>query len=282
MSDLPINPDERPSWDAYFMEIAHVAAKRSTCLRRRVGAVLVRGKHPISTGYNGTPSGLRHCGHLGGCLRQQLNVPSGERHELCRGLHAEQNAVIQAAKHGVSTEESTLYCTTYCCSICVKILINAGVRRIVFDGAYPDGLAETMLAEAGITCERLEGETLYHRRYAWLRWRQLDPTRIKELVTSCGGGEQEAVLGPVHTARSKPLPDGRVISATALAAVAGEHAGELLLPLRVEIIAGSAAAADELLDATGLKLPPGSELTTLPAPARAGTTRSAELRPERL
>jgi dCMP deaminase len=141
--------DERPSWDDYFLEIAAVVAKRSTCLRRHVGAVIVRDKQIISTGYNGAPSGIRHCSEVG-CLRERLHVPSGERHELCRGLHAEQNAIIQAALHGVSTKGATLYCTNHPCSICAKMLINAGVIRIVVNGDYHDPLSEEMLAEARI------------------------------------------------------------------------------------------------------------------------------------
>ena len=143
------NSDERPSWDDYFLEIAAVVAKRSTCLRRHVGAVIVRDRQIISTGYNGAPSGIRHCSEVG-CLRERLHVPSGERHELCRGLHAEQNAIIQAALHGVSTRGATLYCTNHPCSICAKMLINAGVIRIVVNGDYHDSLSEEMLAEAKI------------------------------------------------------------------------------------------------------------------------------------
>ena len=141
--------DERPSWDDYFLEIAAVIAKRSTCLRRQVGAVIVRDRQIISTGYNGAPSGIRHCSEVG-CLRERLHVPSGERHELCRGLHAEQNAIVQAALHGVSTKGGTLYCTNHPCSICAKMLINAGIVRIVVNGDYRDPLSEEMLAEAKI------------------------------------------------------------------------------------------------------------------------------------
>ncbi len=145
--------DGRPSWDDYFLEIAAVVAKRSTCLRRQVGAVIVRDKQIISTGYNGAPSGIRHCSEVG-CLRERLHVPSGERHELCRGLHAEQNAIIQAALHGVSTKGATLYCTNHPCSICAKMLINAGVARIVVNGNYQDQLSEEMLTEAKIEVVR--------------------------------------------------------------------------------------------------------------------------------
>jgi len=131
------------------MEIACLVARRSTCLRRQVGAVMVKGKNILATGYNGTPSGITHC-EQSGCLRQQLNVPSGERHELCRGLHAEQNAIIQAAKHGVNIADATLYCTNSPCIICSKMLINAGVQRIIYREGYPDLLSMEMLAESGV------------------------------------------------------------------------------------------------------------------------------------
>ncbi|MDD3395712.1 MAG: cytidine/deoxycytidylate deaminase family protein [Acidaminococcaceae bacterium] len=137
----------RPDWDSYFMEIAQVVSKRSTCLRRSVGAVLVKNKQILATGYNGTPKGLAHCAETG-CLREQLKVPSGKNHELCRGIHAEQNAVIQAAVHGVSVEGATLYCTHQPCVVCTKILINAGIKKIIYANPYPDKLAEEMMAAA--------------------------------------------------------------------------------------------------------------------------------------
>ena len=140
---------ERPSWDEYFMELARLVARRSTCLRRQVGAVVVKDRNVLATGYNGTPSGIAHCSEVG-CLRQKLNVPSGERHELCRGLHAEQNAIIQAAKHGVNIAGGTVYCTNSPCIICSKMIINAGVSMVVFDAGYPDELSLQMLEEAGI------------------------------------------------------------------------------------------------------------------------------------
>ena len=118
----------RPDWDSYFMEIAQVVSKRSTCLRRSVGAVLVKDKQILATGYNGTPKGLPHCEDVG-CLREQLHVPSGQNHELCRGIHAEQNAVIQAAVHGSSTDGATIYCTHQHCVVCTKILINASLSK---------------------------------------------------------------------------------------------------------------------------------------------------------
>lgn len=139
----------RPSWDDYFMEITEVAASRSTCLRRSVGAIIVKDKRIIASGYNGAPSGLPHCSEAG-CLREKLSVPSGERHELCRGLHAEQNAIIQSAVHGVSLAGGTLYSTTQPCSLCSKMLINAQIKKIVFQGSYPDELSLSLLREAGI------------------------------------------------------------------------------------------------------------------------------------
>ena len=147
--------DGRPSWDQYFMELTHVVAKRSTCLRRKVGAIIVRDKRVLTTGYNGAPSGLAHCSETG-CLREQRNVPSGERHELCRGLHAEQNAIIQAAQHGTSIKGATLYCTHQPCILCSKMIINAGIERIVFKGSYPDELAQDMLKEAEIQLEQID------------------------------------------------------------------------------------------------------------------------------
>jgi dCMP deaminase len=145
--------DQRPSWEEYFMDIARLVARRSTCLRRQVGAVMVKEKNILATGYNGTPSGIAHCADTG-CLREQLKVPSGERHELCRGLHAEQNAIIQAARHGVNISGATLYCTNSPCIICTKMLINAGIQRVVYLDGYPDTLSMDMLHEAGIkVCE---------------------------------------------------------------------------------------------------------------------------------
>lgn len=142
--------DERPSWDQYFMEMAELTAKRSTCMRRNVGAVIVKDKHLVATGYNGAPRGIRHCAEIGSCLREELKVPSGQRHELCRALHAEQNAIIQAATLGVSIEDSTIYITHQPCVICAKMIINAGIKRIVVKEGYPDDLAVEMLEEAGL------------------------------------------------------------------------------------------------------------------------------------
>jgi dCMP deaminase len=147
-------PARRPSWDEYFCEICDVVARRSTCLRRHVGAILVRDRRILATGYNGPPRGLKHCAELGGCYRERMGVPSGQRQELCRALHAEQNAIIQAALHGVETTGSTMYVTNFPCSLCAKMLINAGVVRIVYRGDYPDELAAEMLAEAGVQVVR--------------------------------------------------------------------------------------------------------------------------------
>lgn len=140
---------ERLSWDDYFMEITHLVAKRSTCLRRHVGAVIVRDKRMLATGYNGAPRGLRHCSETG-CLREKMGVPSGQKQELCRGLHAEQNAIIQAALFGVSIQDSQIYTVTQPCVVCAKMIINAGIKRVVFSESYPDPLSEEMLKEAGV------------------------------------------------------------------------------------------------------------------------------------
>lgn len=144
----------RPSWTEYFMSIAKLVATRSTCLRRNVGAVLVKDKKIVATGYNGAPTGIRHCEETG-CLREKLNVKSGEKHELCRGLHAEQNVIIQAAYYGVATKGTVLYSTHKPCIICTKMLINAGVKKIFFSEGYPDELADEMLAESDIELEKL-------------------------------------------------------------------------------------------------------------------------------
>ena len=139
----------RPTADEYFMNMAKLVATRSTCVRREVGAVIVKDKRVLSTGYNGAPKGSKHCDELG-CIRVELNVPSGTRHELCRGVHAEQNAVIQAAYFGVSVKDSTIYTTTYPCSMCAKLLINAGIKEIVYNEGYPDDLSKDLLLESDI------------------------------------------------------------------------------------------------------------------------------------
>lgn len=140
---------KRPGWDSYFLLIASVVASRSTCVRRKVGAVLVRGKQILSTGYNGAPKNTAHCDDLG-CLREKLGVPPGERHEICRGSHAEINAIAQAAAAGTATQGSWLYCTHEPCAYCAKALINSGCKRIVFVEPYPDKFAGEILKESGV------------------------------------------------------------------------------------------------------------------------------------
>ena len=152
---------QRPSWDQYFMDITRLVATRSSCVRRQVGALLVKDRNILATGYNGVPSGISHC-DMSGCLRERLKVPSGERHELCRGLHAEQNAIIQAAKHGTNIDGATLYCTTMPCIICTKMIINAGIKKVIYGEGYADDLAREMIAEAAIEVLHFlnnEGET---------------------------------------------------------------------------------------------------------------------------
>ena len=150
-----MSPIDRPSTDEYFMEIASVVAKRSTCLRNHVGALFVKNKRILSTGYNGAPAGLDHCDVVG-CARE--NVASGTHHELCRAVHAEQNAIIQAALHGISIEGATLYCTHQPCILCAKMMINARVIKVVYQQSYPDGTALDFLEQAGIDVERLNGK----------------------------------------------------------------------------------------------------------------------------
>lgn len=140
---------QRPSWDQYFLELADLVASRSTCLRRQVGAVLVRKERIISTGYNGAPRGLGHCLELG-CLREEMQIPSGHRYELCRGVHAEQNAIINAAFYGVSTQDAVIYCTNQPCIICARMIINAGIIKVVHRGNFNDQLSLQFLREAGI------------------------------------------------------------------------------------------------------------------------------------
>ncbi|MEG0071131.1 MAG: cytidine/deoxycytidylate deaminase family protein [Raoultibacter sp.] len=139
----------RPSWDEYFMKLATEVASRTTCMRRAVGAIIVKDRRILSTGYNGVPTGIRHCNEVG-CLREQLGVPSGQRHEICRGLHAEQNAIIQAARYGINIEGASIYITTQPCIVCAKMIINAGITEIVYQNPYPDELSQEMLAESGI------------------------------------------------------------------------------------------------------------------------------------
>ena len=145
---------QRMPWPEYFMNITYLVSGRSTCLRRRVGAVLVKNKRILATGYNGAPAGVPHCLEVG-CLREQVGIPSGQRHEICRGLHAEQNVIIQAAVHGINISGAELYCTTHPCVLCSKMLINCGVRHILYAEDYPDELATQMLREAGVLVEQL-------------------------------------------------------------------------------------------------------------------------------
>ena len=145
----------RAPWSRYFMDITCLVAERSTCLRRKVGAIAVKDKRILATGYNGAPAGVPHCLEVG-CLREQLGIPSGQRHEICRGLHAEQNVIIQAAVHGISLKGSEIYCTHQPCLICTKMLINCGIAKVYFLEPYPDELAAAMIKEAGIPFEALK------------------------------------------------------------------------------------------------------------------------------
>lgn len=145
---------QRLPWPEYFMNITYLVSGRSTCTRRKVGAVAVKDKRILATGYNGAPAGVPHCLEVG-CLREQMGIPSGQRHEICRGLHAEQNVIIQAAVHGINISGAELYCTTHPCVQCSKMLINCGIRHIYYAEQYPDELATTMLGEAGVHVERL-------------------------------------------------------------------------------------------------------------------------------
>lgn len=149
--------DERPTVDEYFMEIAEVVAKRSTCLRNHVGAVIVRDKRILSTGYNGAPRNLEHCLDIG-CMREQQNIASGTMHEICRAVHAEQNAIIQSALHGVSIEDATLYCTHQPCILCAKMIINSKIKRVVFNNNYPDTEALRFFESAGVEVRSLQSE----------------------------------------------------------------------------------------------------------------------------
>jgi dCMP deaminase len=143
----------RPDNDTYFMEMAHLISKRSTCVRRQVGAVIVKDKRVLTTGYNGSPKGTRHCEDRG-CIREQEGIPSGTRHELCRGVHAEQNAVIQAAYFGISIDGGTIYTTTFPCSMCAKILINAGIREVVYTDGYTDDLSRDLFEETNVVVRK--------------------------------------------------------------------------------------------------------------------------------
>ena len=146
---------KRPSWKEYFMQITENVATRSTCLRREVGAVIVRDNRILTTGYNGAPTGLDHCQEVG-CLRDKLNIPSGEKQELCRGIHAEQNALIQAAKYGISLENSEIFVTTQPCITCTKLLINAGIKKVIYKNPYPDKYSLKLLEESDTEVEIYE------------------------------------------------------------------------------------------------------------------------------
>jgi dCMP deaminase len=144
----------RPSWDEYFMEIVELIKTRSTCLRRQVGALIVKDKRILASGYNGAPVGCKHCSEIG-CIREELNIPSGQRHELCRAIHAEQNAIVQAAYSGTSVKGAIMYITHKPCVLCAKMIINAGISKVVFKGDYPDELAMELLQEAGVRVVRV-------------------------------------------------------------------------------------------------------------------------------
>ncbi len=148
----------RPDWPDYFIEIVQLVATRSTCIRRQVGAILVLDKRILSTGYNGAPQGLAHCLDIG-CMRDKLKIPSGQRHELCRALHAEQNAIIQAATSGTNIQGSDLYCTHFPCSLCMKMLINSGVQKIYYIEGYPDELSKEFAEEAKLELIQIKKST---------------------------------------------------------------------------------------------------------------------------
>lgn len=150
-----VKKDKRPSWDQYFMAITNEVAKRSTCLRRKIGAIIVKDKRILTTGYNGAPKNVRSCLEIGRCLRQQLKIPSGQRHEICRALHAEQNAIIQAAYHGVNVNGSVIYSNTQPCVMCAKMIINSGIKKVYYQQEYPDELALELLGEAGVKLVKL-------------------------------------------------------------------------------------------------------------------------------
>lgn len=145
---------KRLPWPDYFMAIAFLVSGRSTCLRRKVGALAVRDRRILATGYNGAPAGTQHCLDKG-CLRQQMGIPSGERHEICRGLHAEQNVIIQCAANGSDISGADIYCTNHPCILCAKMLINCRVRNIYYADSYPDEMAATILREAKIPVTHL-------------------------------------------------------------------------------------------------------------------------------
>lgn len=147
-------------WDTYFMDIASTVSNRASCIRRQVGAVIVRDKQILATGYNGAPSGVTHCeDRPGGCMRENLKVPSGERHELCYGAHAEVNAIAQAARNGTPIKDAKIYCTTMPCSMCAKSIINAGIIKVIYNEGYSDILTQTLFNEAGVAVEKYGDST---------------------------------------------------------------------------------------------------------------------------
>lgn len=159
MTENTHNTKNRPSWEKYFMGIAYMVAKRSTCTRRQIGALIVKERHILTTGYNGPPKGFLHCDEGPKCPRVRDNIPSGTGHDQCWALHAEQNAIIQAAYHGVSIKGADLYCTTQPCSICAKMIINAGIKCVYYVGEYPDDLTQELFVQTGIAMVKMEWET---------------------------------------------------------------------------------------------------------------------------
>jgi len=151
--------EARPTFDEVFMEIAYTWAKRATCLRRQVGAVIAKDGQQLTAGYNGAPRGVPHCAEVGGCLREKLGIPSGQRAEICRGTHAEQNAITQAAKFGINIEGGVLYCNTFPCVICTKMILNAGITKVIYDSDYNDPLSKEILGQqTGLEVVRYEGK----------------------------------------------------------------------------------------------------------------------------
>jgi len=153
------NQPERPSWDEYFMKLAWLVAERSTCLRHHVGAVIVRDKRILTTGYNGAAAGTKDCVELG-CLRDEMKIPSGQRHEVCRAIHAEQNAIIQGGFHGINIKGSTLYCTHSPCVLCAKMIVNAGIKKVTACIEYPDPSFKELFSQAGIEYSSIEAPNL--------------------------------------------------------------------------------------------------------------------------
>lgn len=163
MSKKPDKKNDRPEWDRYFMEIAELVSKRSTCLSRHVGAVIVKDRRILATGYNGSPKGLPHCLDIG-CLRRDLGIPSGQRLELCRGSHGEENAIVQAANYGTPLEGSEIYCTHQPCLTCTKMIINSGIKRVVFAGEYPHPMSIEFMHAAGIVVEKYDPQKGFSAR----------------------------------------------------------------------------------------------------------------------